>query len=622
MKTMLHGGITALLLLVYRGPVGWAAEVPPGEGFRFAPVREQSLGLWDGPLPVLVYNHGVIEGGPGVPADRARSSYVHPLYGVDGEVLTDDFPPDHFHHRGLFWSWPHVEIDGKHYDLWMLSGIRHRFERWIAREILPDQRGAVLAVENGWYVGDTRVLREEVRLVVHPLQGDARAIDLGFRWTPQDRAIRLTGAEGKSYGGLTLRYAPGTNTVITTPLGHSPEDLYMTPLPWADLSREFKVGAKGVPSVSGAAIFISPDHPDYPPTWLTRHYGVLCLGWPGVKGGNFAAGETFAAKYRVWVHRGPMGSGRLESEYAAYARSVTNATAAAAPAPAPSSASPAAPSAALPMRAVRAPDRIQVFAGDALFTEYLFGDDTKYPHFYPLNGPATGRSVTGMRLDPYPHHSSLFFGCDRVNDGNYWQEGLERGRIASRAIHLAREKGDTVEFEQDCVWERPGAEAPFDDHRRIVISAPGERRRVIDFTVALTARTDVRILKNNHSLFSARMAPDLSVTGGGRLFNADGAEGEAATFGKTSAWMDARGRRGDATEGLTIFPHPASPWTPSTWFTRDYGFFSPTPMYWLPGDELRLGKGTRWTFRYRVVVHGDAPTREALAAAFADWSAR
>jgi sugar/nucleoside kinase (ribokinase family) len=31
----------------------------------------------------------------GVPEDRRRSCYIHPIYGLDGQVLTDDFPKDH-----------------------------------------------------------------------------------------------------------------------------------------------------------------------------------------------------------------------------------------------------------------------------------------------------------------------------------------------------------------------------------------------------------------------------------------------------------------------------------------------------------------------------------------------
>ena len=50
------------------------------------------------------------------------------------------------------------------------------------------------------------------------------------------------------------------------------------------------------------------------------------------------------------------------------------------------------------------------------------------------------------------------------------------------------------------------------------------------------------IHKTNHSLFSARMAADLSVTNGGTMINAEGAKGEKDTFGKESPWMDYYGQ--------------------------------------------------------------------------------
>ena len=36
----------------------------------------------------------------------------------------------------------------------------------------------------------------------------------------------------------------------------------------------------------------------------TRHYGVLCLGWPGVNPKTFSPGETIRCRYRVRIHRG------------------------------------------------------------------------------------------------------------------------------------------------------------------------------------------------------------------------------------------------------------------------------------------------------------------------------
>ena len=294
-----------------------AAAAPPdaGAGFRFADVNEKSLGLWEGDKPVLVYNHGILSK-PGVPADRNRSTYIHPLYGLDGEVLTDDFPKDHYHHRGLFWAWPHVKIDGKEYSTWDLRDIAQKFERWLERGTTA--RGATLGVENGWYVGAQKVMQERVWFCVHPATADQRAIDLEFTWTPAGKPVTLTGAEGKSYGGLTLRFAPGTNTVITIPSGPTIKDLPMTNLPWADLTRLWSAAQK----TSGAAIFVHPSHPDFPPQWLTRHYGVLCLGWPGIQAKTFQPGEPIRCSYRVWIHRGTADLAALQHAFDAY-RSAT-----------------------------------------------------------------------------------------------------------------------------------------------------------------------------------------------------------------------------------------------------------------------------------------------------------
>lgn len=608
--------LVALLGLLARP--GLTAETPDpavnparssASPFRFLTVSEESLGLWEGDQPVLVYNHGVVNR-DGVPADRARSTYIHPLYGLDGEVLTDDFPADHTHHRGLFWAWPHVKIGEAHHDLWMLRGVRQNFERWLARETGPDT--ALLGVENGWYVGAKRVLREQAWFRIHRATPRERAVDVEFRWEPTEQPVTLAGAEGKSYGGLTLRFAPRTQTVITTPLGQGSDDLAMTRLPWADLSARFA----GRDTPSGAAIFISPGHPDHPPMWLTRHYGVLCVGWPGVEPETFEPGEPIRCGYRVWIHRGAADVQALARAYAAYAASE----------PGrwfddrePSGAAAAAKPAGQRVAAEVREDRVVIRVNDAPFTEYLFGPDTKYPYFHPVLGPRSGRTVTVHQTEPYPHHSSIFFGCDRVNGGNYWQEGLERGRIASHAVRLVRSAGERIEFEQTCRWERPGAEAPFDDVRRITVSAPDPDVRFLDFDVTLTARTEVKIEQNNHSLFAARMAPDLAVQGGGTLMNAHGDTGEKATFGRPAPWADYRGNRAGVTEGVTILSHPTNRWFPEPWFTRDYGFFSPTPLNWIDGGAVVLAPGEVLRLRYRVVVHANAPSREAITRWFEAW---
>jgi Family of unknown function (DUF6807) len=268
-------------------------------------------------------------------------------------------------------------------------------------------------------------------------------------------------------------------------------------------------------------------------------------------------------------------------------------------------------------------DRLVIRIGGEVFTEYRFLERQKYPYFYPVNGPTSGQSITTESSEPYPHHHSLFFACDRVNGGNYWQEGLGRGQTRQERIRVKQGSGRRVSFVSENVWHRPGAPAPFRDRRTVTVFAPREHLRVIDVEIAWTAQEDVRIARTNHALFSARVVKAMAVSAGGSLVNAEGASGEKATFGKRSPWMDYSGKiagpRSTLVEGIAILTHPDNPLSPSPWFTRDYGFFSPTPMHWLPGGRLDIKKGKTLTLRYRVIVHAGSAADAGIAELYDTW---
>ncbi|MCP9747576.1 PmoA family protein [Lacihabitans sp. CS3-21] len=260
--------------------------------------------------------------------------------------------------------------------------------------------------------------------------------------------------------------------------------------------------------------------------------------------------------------------------------------------------------------------KIDVNIDNNFFTSYIFSQDEKYPYFFPVNGPSNG-SVTSMRNGNFPHHSSLFFGCDKVNGGNYWQEGLERGQIISLRADIVESGNNKVVIETENIWRRPNADSPIKDFRKITISAPSKELFQIDFDVTMEMLMDVTIDKTNHSLFSGRMDADLAVTNGGTMINADGDKWEKGTFGKKSPWIDFYGKRGDKIEGMAIMQHPSNDWYPSPWFTRDYGFFSPTPMYWPENDkETTLKKGQTIKLKYRVLVHAGDVTTAKIAEQF------
>jgi len=107
------------------------------------------------------------------------------------------------------------------------------------------------------------------------------------------------------------------------------------------------------------------------------------------------------------------------------------------------------------------------------------------------------------------------------------------------------------------------------------------------------------------------------VTNGGTMINAEGAKSEKDTFGKGSPWIDFYGKRGASIEGLAIMQHPSNPWYPSPWFTRDYGFISPTPMYWpVNGEETFMKDGTKLLLRYRVLIHAGDHLEAKIAQEF------
>src|SRR5262245_47997573 len=100
------------------GPRDRITRLGPGKPvFRFEDLDDKTIEILEGTRPVLNYSYGDIEFKKGNQI-RRRASYVHPIYGLDGEVLTDNHPSDHLHHHGLFWGWPHTKIVDREYDLW------------------------------------------------------------------------------------------------------------------------------------------------------------------------------------------------------------------------------------------------------------------------------------------------------------------------------------------------------------------------------------------------------------------------------------------------------------------------------------------------------------------------
>ena len=47
-----------------------------------------------------------------------RGGYIHPVYTPSGQMVTDDYPSDHYHHHGIWFAWTKTEFEGAHPDFW------------------------------------------------------------------------------------------------------------------------------------------------------------------------------------------------------------------------------------------------------------------------------------------------------------------------------------------------------------------------------------------------------------------------------------------------------------------------------------------------------------------------
>jgi len=136
------------------------------------------LTIKEGEHNILTYCYGD-QLKEGLDPKYTRSCYIHPLYSLGGDILTEDFPVDHLHHSGIFWTWPVVKTRGQETQTWHvhLSSLRQYFKQWIKRE--TEGNNFILSVENVWKLGNKEfVANEKLTLVIHPADNHGRAIDL------------------------------------------------------------------------------------------------------------------------------------------------------------------------------------------------------------------------------------------------------------------------------------------------------------------------------------------------------------------------------------------------------------------------------------------------------------
>ena len=312
-----------------RAVVVGAACVLAAAAILAAPVEQGAVrvtkdpqGYWftDGDNKVLFYQAQR----KALPDGRAaRSNYFHPLYDLGGNVLTEDFPKDHIHHRGIFWAWHQVRINGTTVqDQWV-----NRDSFWTVQDaqIGSDAGSASLALRVVWESprftdsrGERRPFVQEQSVTrVHRTEGAIRKIDFHQRLTALVDGVEIGGSEdAKGYGGFSYRIVLPPDIRFTGVQGAvTPIENAVGSSPWMDMS-----GSYGASEKSGLTVLTHPSTTGFPQPWILRARGSMQNAvYPGRQPVAIRRDRPVVLRYRIVLHRGELAPADIERLQAAYA---------------------------------------------------------------------------------------------------------------------------------------------------------------------------------------------------------------------------------------------------------------------------------------------------------------
>ena len=254
---------SGMLILQYNYQTVYEQDVIRAESQKG---QEIAYELIDGGVYLDEYyksNPGVEKTGKATSAIYAipRSDYIHPLYGLNGEILTNDWPDGgHPHHRGVFFGWPEVEYGSDRGDIYALQRV---FARPTGNIKCTNGRDfAVIEAENRWIWEDKEAIVHEITTIqAYRASGGKRLINLSVALLALKDSVTIATRFTDSYGGLNVRMATPQHQDITY---HTDVATASPQRCWADFNGVFEGNATS----SGLTIFQHKDNPEYPGEWI------------------------------------------------------------------------------------------------------------------------------------------------------------------------------------------------------------------------------------------------------------------------------------------------------------------------------------------------------------------
>ena len=269
--------------------------------------EDKGILITDGNKKVLLYH--TAPGNAGGPCTRCN--FIHPLYGPNGGVLTEDAPADHPHHRGIFWGWHQIIINGEQIaDQWELD---HFAQEIVEFEFMKQRSGnVILKTEVDWLSPrwkkdgvEVPYIREFARMEVWPVVGNIRRIDFEIRLKALEEGIQLGGSDDeKGYGGFSVRMALPDDVRFSGANGKvEPQNTAVSSPGYVNISGG--IGKNG--EDGGIVIIDHKDNPGYPQSWILRSKGSMQnAAWPGRTPVDLKTTDPLVLKYSLLVYSGKL----------------------------------------------------------------------------------------------------------------------------------------------------------------------------------------------------------------------------------------------------------------------------------------------------------------------------
>lgn len=238
----------------------------------------------------------------------SRCNYLHPFYGVDGRVLTEDFPDDHLHQRGIFWAWHQVLIDGKQIaDGWELKNFEQKVTSFEYR--LQKGAGVVDAIVEWkspeWKNGKEAYIKENTKITIFPKSGNYRRIDFEIQLKSLTDRLSIGGSnDEKGYGGFSARLKLPDNVNFSSENGAvEPQNLPIESGNFMNISGSFLNGNKQ----GGVIMFANESNPTPNKNWILRKSASMQnAAFPGKVPVGIPFDKPLVLKYSLIVYQGEM----------------------------------------------------------------------------------------------------------------------------------------------------------------------------------------------------------------------------------------------------------------------------------------------------------------------------